>query len=177
MRIKIKILFVIINICLINTIFTFGQIPEEYADLERVFNNKNKLDLEGVPKHYLDSINSTLKNTTLVYKKNFFPNDYESREVIKYQFDIDDNKLNVIIKNDTLNYRIDSYFSEQKDLFTGDFNLFVESNGTWRNIGYLTIYYIDDKCTILKETIYVNKKFLFLKWKSSEVRSVLLLEL
>ena len=157
-------------------VHTFGQVPKKYESLERIFNKNNKLVLEDVPQHYLDTINLTLKNTNLIYRRYFYPDNHESYDTMKYQFEIDDNSLYIVKEHDTLFYQIDSYFRDQKDLFTGDFFLFVKDNHSIQNVGYLSIYYIDDKCVVLKEIIYINKRFLFFNWKSSKVKSVLLLE-
>ncbi len=76
--------------------YTFGQVPKKYECLERLFNKSNKLITEDVPLHYLDTINLTLKNTNVVYRKYFYPSNKEIYDTVRFQFEIDNKRLNVI---------------------------------------------------------------------------------
>ena len=162
------------------SIFNLGhsQIPEKYESLEYVFKDNHNLKKEDLPDSLLSSINLVLNDSRLVYRKHFYPVKYDSRDTLEFLFEIDSSKLNIISKNDTIaNYHIESYFPDQMDLFKGDFDLFVEKNGVSKNLGYLSIYYLTEDIAILKEWIYVQRKFPLFNRTRTELKSVFLLEL
>lgn len=155
----------------------YSQLPENYSHLEYLFTKKTRQFEGDLPDSLSKSIDTSLLTANIIYQEYFYPGNYESRDTIGFSLVLKENRLQYVVKKDTIVYRVENwYYDNEPEMFGGNLDVFL-NNESREHIGYLSIYYLNKEVSVIKEFIYIDKKFLFFHWNRIELRSVFLLEL